>query len=136
MVFCLTTSILVPQALAQTNTLTIDVVSARTEPLFPLGPVAKGDAISEYKYIINVDNTGTTDQRSPDPGTGCSPLDAGYPDSCNWVSIAGAASNSPIYTQGDQTDFGEGIDLPDGRYLISVLAAAPSARRSTRARAS
>ena len=80
-----------------------------------------GSSIGTYKYLINIDNTGTTTQRSPDDG--CSPNSPGYPDSCNWVSIAGAASYSPIYTQGDQTDFsGGGMDLPDGHYLISVLA--------------
>ena len=35
----------------------------------------------------------------------------------------GVASSSPILTQGDQTDFeGAGLNIPDGRYLISVLA--------------
>jgi len=48
----------VPQAAAQTNTLTLSVISARTEPLAPGGPVAKGDPVTEYKYLINVDNTG------------------------------------------------------------------------------
>jgi hypothetical protein len=111
---------------AATNTLTLSVVSARTEPRAPGGPVAKGDPITTYKYIINEDNTGTTTQR-PDPVTGapptaCTPADPGYPGSCNWVSIAGAASNSPIYTQGNQDDFASGMNLPDGRYLISVIA--------------
>ncbi len=107
--------------LAQTNTLTLSVISARTEPrAFGGSGVVKGDAVAQYKYIINVDNTGTTEQRSPSDG--CSPDSPGYPGSCNWVSIAGAASNSPVYTQGDQSDFGAGINLPDGRYLISVLA--------------
>ena len=73
-----------------------------------------------FKYIINVDNTGTTDQRSPSDG--CSPADPGYPGSCNWTSM-GTNSSSPILTQGDQSDFGgAGLDVPDGRYLISVLA--------------
>jgi hypothetical protein len=97
--------------LASTNTLQLSVVSA-----------ADGATISEFKYMINIDNTGTTTQRSVDPGSGCSTQDAGYPGSCGWVSIAGAAGSSPIYTQGDQSDFGLGIDLPVGRYLISVLA--------------
>jgi hypothetical protein len=102
----------VTPALAQTNTMTLVVQDAVSEASIPA-----------FNYIINVDNTGTTTQRSPDPGTGCSPQDAGYPDSCNWVSIAGVASSSPIVTQGDQSDFGGGgIDLPDGRYLVSVLA--------------
>ena len=85
--------------------------------------VADNTPVATYKYIINVDNTGTTEQRSPQPGTGCSPEDAGYPDSCKWTSIAGAPASSPIYTQGDQADFATGLaNVPDGRYLISVLA--------------
>ncbi|MEZ4866169.1 MAG: choice-of-anchor D domain-containing protein [Caldilineaceae bacterium] len=108
--------------LAQTtNVLTINVVSARTEPrAFGGTGVNQGAPITEYKYIINEDNTGTTTQRTP--ADGCSPSSAGYPGSCEWVSIAGVPGSSPIYTQGDQSDFGPGISLPNGRYLISVLA--------------
>ncbi len=76
-------------------------------------------AITEFKYIINADNTGTTEQRSPSDG--CSPEDPDYPTSCHWTSM-GIASSSPIVTQGDQSDFVDGIVLPSGRYLISVLA--------------
>ncbi len=111
------------QAQAATNTLTLSVVSARTEPrAFGGIGVNAGDPVTEYKYIINIDNTGTTEQRSP--ADGCSPeAGAEYPASCDWTSIAGVAGSSPIYTQGDQSDFaGGGLDLPDGRYLISVLA--------------
>ncbi len=109
-----------------TNHMTLAVVSARTEPAHPGGGVTKGDPITTYKYIINIDNTGTTTQRL-DPLTGalpsaCTPADPGYPDSCQWVSVAGAASHSPIYASGDQNDFIAGLDLPNGRYLISVLA--------------
>jgi hypothetical protein len=107
----------VTPALAQTSTIHLIVVGAGMPP----GPV-----INNFQYMINIDNTGTTTQRSPDPGTGCSPQDAGYPDSCHWVSVAGAVSSSPIFTQGNQDDFngvnGNGITLPDGRYLVSVLA--------------
>jgi hypothetical protein len=117
----------VTPALAASNTLTINVISARTEPrAFGGAGVSQGDPITNFKYIINIDNTGTTDQR-PDsitgaPPTACTPDDPNYPASCNWVSIAGAASNSPIYTQGNQNDFASGMNLPDGRYLISVIA--------------
>jgi hypothetical protein len=119
---------------ALTNTITLSVLSARDEPRFNGGGgVTKGAAITTYKYIINIDNTGTTEQRSPDPGTGCSPTDPGYPLSCHWVSIAGAATSSPVYTQGTQDDFngvlGAGLTFPvtctalqPCRYLISVLA--------------
>ena len=105
-----------PQA-APTNHLSINVVAQRTDPG---AGVFAGDPITQYKYLINEDNTGTTEQRSP--ADGCSPDSPGYPASCHWVSIAGAATHSPIYTQGDQSDFGPGFDLPSGRYLISVLA--------------
>ncbi|MEP6894519.1 MAG: SdrD B-like domain-containing protein, partial [Chloroflexota bacterium] len=105
---------------ATTNTMTLSVISAADSATYS---IVKGDAIISYKYMINIDNTGTTEQRSPAPGTGCSPQDAGYPDTCNWVSIAGMRSSAPIYTSGDQTDFASGgLTLPDGKYLISVLA--------------
>ena len=98
--------------------MTLDVISARTE-----GAVNQGDPITQFKYIINVDNTGTTDQRGP--ADGCSPEVAGYPGTCFWTSIAGVPGSSPIFTQGNQDDF-NGVNgvflIPDGRYLISVLA--------------
>ncbi len=85
--------------------------------------------ITSFKYVINLDNTGTNGQR--EPADGCSPEDPNYqgfstfPDkasSCKWTSM-GVASSSPVVTQGTDTDFaGGGFNLPDGRYLISVLA--------------
>ncbi len=80
---------------ASTSTVALSVISARDEPrafggaartqacatsLSPLEGACKGDAIPEFKYVINIDNTGTTDQRSPEPGSGCSTADASYPD--------------------------------------------------------
>ena len=111
-----------PAALVNpTNTIDVSVISARTEPkAFGGDGVNKGAPITDFKYIINLDNTGTTTQRSANPGSGCSTQDAGYPDSCEWVSIAGVPGSSPIYTQGTQADFP--LDLPNGRYLISVIA--------------
>ncbi|MGD8804604.1 MAG: hypothetical protein PVH65_02050, partial [Chloroflexota bacterium] len=107
-------------ASAQTNTLQLRVVSARTEPDAPGGPVVKGDAIPEYKYLINVDDTGDPTQVRE---AGCTADDPGYPDSCDWPSIRAIAGAAPIYTQGNQDDFsGGGIPIPDGKYLISVLA--------------
>ena len=95
--------------LLQTNVMTLRVESATDSSNIP-----------NYKYIINIDNTGLTNQRSPSDG--CNPGDPDYPNSCNWVSIAGRANNSPILTQGDQSDFAGGMELPPGKYLISVLA--------------
>ncbi|MBI5352269.1 MAG: hypothetical protein HZB50_06485 [Chloroflexi bacterium] len=106
-----------PAALALfTNTMTLRVENA----------VSLAE-ITTFKYMINIDNTGTTDQRS-DPATGeppfeCTPEDPTYPDNCFWTSM-GIAGSSPIYTSGTESDFagGAGLDLPDGRYLISVMA--------------
>jgi len=95
--------------LLQTTTMSLRVQSATDST----------QQITEFNYIINIDNTGTTEQRSP--ADGCNPGYPGYPDSCNWVSVAGRANNSPILTQGDQSDFPMD-NLPPGKYLISVLA--------------
>ncbi len=96
--------------------------------------VAFSEPVTIYKYIINVDNTGTTEQRAPTDG--CSPSDptSAYPGTltppevkpCNWVSIAGVPGSSPIYTQGVNSDLTSvgvtGHLMPPGKYLISVLA--------------
>ncbi len=113
-----------------TNTLTLTVISARSEEEWPLDPcsapdadpvfcgVAAGDPITEYKYLINIDNTG-----DPNDTAGCSLGDPGYPDSCDWPSVREVPGAAPIYTQGDQSDFAAGLNnLPEGKYLISVLA--------------
>ena len=105
---------------AASNTLHLSVVSAAdgTTP------------VTTFQYLINLDNTGTTTPKAP---TGdCSPGASGYgappgtSGACGWVSIAGRANNSPVITQGNQDDFNgnisNGFDLPDGRYLVSVLA--------------
>jgi hypothetical protein len=118
-----------PAALVNpTSTITLNVTSARAEPLAPDGtgsaPVTKGQAVTSFKYLINIDNTGTTDQK-PNPTTGalpaaCTPADPSYPANCLWPSIAGLSSSSPVLTQGTEADFP--LTLPAGRYLISVLA--------------
>ncbi|MEP7295978.1 MAG: SdrD B-like domain-containing protein, partial [Burkholderiales bacterium] len=109
---------------AQAAAVTVKVVSARAEPLALGGTgVVKGAPVASYKFLVNIDNTGQTTQRSPATGTGCSPQDAGYPNSCLWTSIAGAASHSPVYTQGTQANVAAALaNVPNGRYLISVLA--------------
>jgi hypothetical protein len=113
-----------PAQVALTNDLTLNVIAQRTDGV-PGGTI-KGDPVTQYKYLINYDNTATTEQRTTNPADGCSPDSPGYPASCNWVSIAGAATHSPIYTSGDQDDFngvnGTSLSLPSGRYVISVLA--------------
>jgi hypothetical protein len=112
-------------AQAATSSLRLQVVSARTEPrAFGGAGVVKGAAVPDFQYLVSNDNTGTTEQRSPAPGTGCAATDPGYPGTCQWPSIQEVPHASTIYTQGDQDDVtGAGsLDLPDGRYLVSVLA--------------
>ncbi|MCA9925787.1 MAG: hypothetical protein KC421_25620, partial [Anaerolineales bacterium] len=111
----------IPDTSAQaTNELILRVESARTE-----GAINKGDEVTEYQYLINVDNTGNpTQERLP----GCAPSDPNYPDSCDWPSLREVPGAAPIYTQGNQDDFngtlGTSVTLPTtpGKYLVSVLA--------------
>ncbi len=119
------------------GTLTLSVVSARTEPDHPGGPVNQGDPITTYNYLINVDNTGDPLQpRFPDcspyyetsPGSGLPDLNnpnLTYPNNCNWPSIRQVPGHAPIYTQGTQDDFngviGTGVSLPPGKYIVSVM---------------
>ena len=115
---------------APTNTLTIQVTSARTEPrAFGGVGVSEGDAVDAFKFIINADNTGSTAVRNAANGGVCSPSyvppnpgDPEYPSSCPWTSVNAAPDASPVVAQGDATDLAGGLDLPNGNYLISVLA--------------
>ncbi len=97
-----------PVVALPTNHLMLNVVDA-----------SNSSTIADYKYLINVDNTGNPLQARND---GCSPENPGYPDSCDWPSIRAVPGAAPIYTQGNQADFISGLNLPDGKYLISVLA--------------
>jgi hypothetical protein len=111
-----------PARAATTSDLDVTVVSARDEArAFGGAGVSEGDAVPEFRFMVNVDATGTTDQRSPDPGSGCSASDAAYPASCRWPSIAEPSGWAPIYAQGTQADLPL-TGIPDGRYLISVTA--------------
>ncbi len=116
--------VVVPTVHAATNDLRLSVVSARDESRALGGAgVSQGDPVPSYTWMLNLDNTGTTEQRTP--GDGCSPEDPDYPGSCHWASIAGLRSSSPVIAQGDQTTLSDSValqDLEDGRYLISVLA--------------
>ncbi len=112
---------------ATTNTIALRVASARSEPKALGGAgVAKGDPIADYKYQINVDNTG-----DPFDEAGCNPYLADgvtrnpdYPDNCDLPSIRTVPGWSPIYTHGSQADLNAAatLTLPDGKYLLSVTA--------------
>ena len=114
-------SLPVPPTAAATSTLTLDVISGRTEPrAFAGDGVTAGDPVDTYKFLINADNTGSTSVRN---ATGvCSPATSGYPKNCPWTSVNAASDASPIVAQGDQSDLAGGLDLPDGDYLVTVLA--------------
>ncbi len=113
-----------PQASAAPNdVLNVQVQSARTEPRAKGGAgVHEGDPVTSYKFLINEDNTGSTAQRTP---TGaCSASAANYPANCDWPSIRELPhTTAPIVAQGTDADLADGLTgLPDGKYLISVLA--------------
>ncbi len=130
---------------ATTNTIALQVASARDEIYWnPDGTtgdslidpgVFAGDAITEYEWIINLNNVGdpTQPRYSPDGTTDeCAPFrdeaelieNLNWPDSCNWPSIKAIGSSSPIVTQGSFLDLSDTVTmtLPDGDYLISVIA--------------
>ncbi len=107
---------------APSNTLNVQVQSARTEPRARGGAgVHEGDPVTSYKFLINEDNTGSTAQRSPSGA--CSASTPGYPAGCDWPSIRELPhTTAPIVAQGTEAELADGLDLPDGKYLISVLA--------------
>lgn len=103
---------------ATTNTLTLQVISAATR-----GDHTVGEAIPNYKFLINEDNTGDPTDSEAD----CRPALAPNPNNadlanCDWPSIRAVPGSAPIVTQGDQSDLASGLTLPPGRYLISVMA--------------
>ena len=80
---------------------------------------------------MNVDDTGN---QNDDPNA-CLPVSTWLPDGtagstdpqlsqCGWTSIRQIPGSAPIATQGTQDDLGATtpLDLPPGRYLISVAA--------------
>ena len=128
MVAALWVMVPLPQAAAApTNTLTLQVVSARTEPrAFQGAGVTAGDPVDGFKFIINEDNVGDTSVRDAvgpcSPSYVPAPGEPAYPQSCPWTSINAAPDASPIIAEGDQDTVAGGLDLPPGSYLISVLA--------------
>jgi hypothetical protein len=124
---------------AITNTITLSVASARTEPYWRENPgtpledtvgIQAGDPVLDYEFMINLDNTGDPFQgRYPDCAPFVDPehtiVNTAYPANCNWPGIRAVPSNAPIVTQGDQSNLNTSVSLtlPDGSYLISVVSA-------------
>ena len=88
--------------------------------------------VTAYHWRIDVDDTGTPTQSATDcfPQSAEHPSgDPDYPANCDWPSVhnftGGAGGVDNLVSQGDPTELNEatGVDLPDGKYLISILAA-------------
>ena len=91
------------------------------------------DAITSYLFLISRDDTGNpTDAAAscfPDkPGGNPIATNPDYPANCDWPSVhsttGGAGGAENLVTTGDQAELNDaaGLDLPDGNYLISVVA--------------
>lgn len=118
------------QAVVNLNSFTLKLVRARNligpDGVTIEGP--KGEVLNiPFKFLINLDNSGDPFQeRFYD----CYPEDANgdpnpnYPDLCQWPSIVSQPGFAPIVAQGSELDLNSTLPLtlPDGTYLISVLA--------------
>jgi hypothetical protein len=67
--------------------------------------LATGAALPSFQYIVNADNTRVSNDTNPALRTGFAPTE----------------SNSPIVAEGDAGH--ASVELPDGRYLISIRSA-------------
>ncbi len=120
-----------PAAAATTGSITLAVTSARSVGA-AAGLVHKGDPVTEYKWLVNQDDTG-------DPGTATQPgtqsclppgatggsSDPNFADSCQWPSIRRTSGHAPIVAQGNQDDLDATkplAGLAPGKYLISLTA--------------
>ena len=91
-----------------------------------------GDPVADYQWIINADDTGNPGTAKDPLLTDCLPAtaagahstDANFADTCPWPSTRPTSGFAPIVAEGDQADFaaGKSLDLPGGKYLISVKA--------------
>ncbi|MDT4977644.1 MAG: hypothetical protein QOG98_3402, partial [Pseudonocardiales bacterium] len=113
------------------GSITLHVQSARTVNA-GAGFVHKGDPVTKYKWLINVDDTGNPGTAAQQGLNACLPAtapggsaDPQYADTCQWPSTRTTSGVAPIAAQGDETDLNDGKaldNLPAGKYLISVTA--------------
>lgn len=110
----------------------LSVTSARSVGDGGPGLVHQGDPVTDYKWLINVDDTGDPGTVS-NPGTeNCLPpgavggsSDPDFADTCPWPSIRNTSGYTPIVAQGDQDKLNTTTaleNLDPGKYLISVTA--------------
>lgn len=119
--------VLAKPAAATSNVIRLSVISARAA-----GGHALGEPVTQYKFLINEDNTGDP----YDSEANCRPYDADgnlvNPTlaDCQWPSIHKLSGDAPIVTQGTESDFANGLDLSPyiaahpgvKKFLISVVA--------------
>jgi hypothetical protein len=118
-------------AVVEPGSITLTVASARSVNTGP-GFVHEGDPITQYRWMVNVDDTG-------EPGDATQPLldrclpprapggssDPDYADTCPWPSVRTTSGHAAIVAQGTQADLSATTalgNLPPGKYLISVTA--------------
>ena len=83
--------------------------------------------IPEYKWMVNLDNTGNGLDASPDcvDPVGPTGFVADFPGNCTWPSLRSIEGDAPVVAYGTQADWDNGNPLeglPVGKYLISVVA--------------
>ena len=113
------------------GSITLHVQSARSvNPA--AGFVHKGDPITAFKWLVNLDDTGDPGTATDQGTAACLPATAvggssisnpDYADTCQWPSVRKTAGAAPIIAQGDENDFSAGkvLDgLQPGKYLVSV----------------
>lgn len=106
-------------ATAASGDLLIRVVNARS-----VGTLVENQAIpsgTHYTWLITADNVGNPKQAI----ARCQNTDPDYPTGCQWPSVRQTPGAVPIVAQGDDSKLGPATalsGLPDGKYLISVLA--------------
>ncbi len=108
------------------------VQSARTENP-AAGFVHAGEAVPNYHWLINADDTGNPGTLADQGTNACLPASAGaagstdpnYADTCPWPSVRPTSGFAPIIAQGDQSNLNSNTalaGLAPGKYLISVTA--------------
>jgi hypothetical protein len=104
-------------AVPPTSSVKLQVQSARKSASpAPNAPKALQN-ITDYKWLINLDNTGKSEQGKDNPLCHPStnkvgaPTPKGYPDGCYWPSIRYAVA-SPAISEGTQSDWSSSKALP------------------------
>ena len=112
------------------NDVTVQPVNARSvSNLVKSAPI---DPAKKYTWLITEDDTGDPGQAIADcvpsaananPLRDTAPAD-GIQSFCQWPSIRTTPGNVPVIASGDQSELNgtTSIQLPNGKYLISVLA--------------